>query len=100
MYKFTIKETDVKWEGPGKVVGQNVAIIVTRYRGFFIIMHCSQIQLSQGFEFPNIQQERCSNIEKENDEKSLKITKNAPNYNYSDSKSKINVEKPNSQSTP
>ena len=99
MCKFTIKETDVKWEGPGKVVGQNVAIIVTRYRGFFIIMHCSQIQLSQGFEFPNIQQERCSNIEKENDEKSLKI-KNAPNYNYSDSKSKINVEKPNSQSTP
>lgn len=58
------------------------------------------MQLSQGFEYPNINQERCSNIEKENDEKSLKITKNAPNYNDSDSKSKINVEKTNSQSTP
>lgn len=100
MYKFTNKGTDVKWGGPGKVIGQNVAIIVKRYRGFFIIMHCSQMQLSQGFEYPNINQERCSNIEKENDEKSLKITKNAPNYNDSDSKSKINVEKTNSQSTP
>lgn len=58
------------------------------------------MELLQEFKYPNINQEQSSNTERENDEKSVKITQNVHNYNDSDSKSEINVEKGNSQSTP
>lgn len=59
-----------------------------------------QKQLSQEFKYPNINQQKCSNIENEHNEKSLKITQNTPNPNYCNCKSEINVEKPNSQLIP
>ena len=51
------------------------------------------MQLLQEIKYPNINQEQSSNIERENDEKSLKITQNVHNYNDSDSKSEIKWKK-------
>lgn len=56
--------------------------------------------MSQEFKYPNINQQKCSNIENEHNEKSLKITQNTPNPNYCNCKIEINVEKPNSQLIP
>ena len=34
------RNTNIKWKGPGKVVGQNGAIIFIKCGGFFIKIHC------------------------------------------------------------
>ena len=49
------RNNDIKWKGPGKVVGQDGPVVFIRHGGHYVKVHCSRIQLSN------------TNMEKEND---------------------------------
>ena len=46
---------NIKWKGPGKVIGQDGPVVFIRHGGHYVKVHCSGIQLSN------------TNMEKEND---------------------------------
>ena len=39
------RNNDIKWKGPGKVVGQDGPVVFIRHGGFYIKAHCSRVQL-------------------------------------------------------
>ena len=49
------RNNDIKWKGPGKVVGQDGPVVFIRHGGHYVKVHCSRIQLFN------------TNMEKEND---------------------------------
>ena len=40
------RKNDIKWKGPGKVVGQDGPVVFVRHGGFYIKVHCSRVQLT------------------------------------------------------
>ena len=38
------RSNDVKWKGPGKVIGQDGSVVFVRHGGFYVRVHCSRIQ--------------------------------------------------------
>ena len=39
------RNNDIKWEGPGKVVGQAGSVVFIRHGCFYVKVHCSRIQI-------------------------------------------------------
>ena len=72
------RNNNIKWKEPGNALGQDGAIF-KRQAGLFIKAHCLRGQSSREFAYPNITQDKSNIIKSENDEKSPKITPNAPN---------------------
>ena len=40
------RKDDVKWKGPGKVIGQDGPVVFIRHGGFYIKVHCCRVQIA------------------------------------------------------
>ena len=79
--KFYYKRNNnIKCKEPGKVVGQDGAIIFIRHGGI-----CLWVQWSHEFNYLKTNQEKSNITESENEQKNPIITQDARNYNESDS---------------
>ena len=40
------RKDDIKWKGPGKVIGQDGPVVFIRHRGFYIKVHCCRVEIA------------------------------------------------------
>ena len=88
MKQFSIEKKNLKWKGPGKVIGHDGVAIYIRHGGLTIKAHCSRVQLANDLEHNTIKEQ----TEKHDNNSLTEYTnKNLDNINTVEGTYKIKV---------